>query len=68
MNRLHPHPQNPREKISGRLLHLGDVLQRGDKYSSEVSGTWEPILTTLAGKRLQTDSGLLFVRPAKKKK
>ncbi len=61
MNKQQVHPLNPAEKIFGRVVQIGEVLQKGDVYDAP-SGKWESIPKNFIGTAVKKSNKSTYIR------
>jgi hypothetical protein len=61
------HPLNAMERVSGRTLQPGEVLQEDDVYDS-TTGKWEPVPNAFVGNIVGEKHGAMLIRPEKQDK
>ena len=63
MDEMHAHPLDAEEVIRGRLLRVGEEMQKDDVYDS-ITGTWVPVPSVFIGNTVLPTHGIL-IRPTK---
>jgi hypothetical protein len=64
MNKAHLHPLEVAETVFGRVLQVGETLQKGDIYDS-TTGKWEPIPEGILGSLVREKHAAILIRPAR---